>query len=191
MKNSRLFTLITVFALIFSVCAFSGCKDNDSGDTTPPTPALEYLDNEDGVTLSVAGIGTITDTDIVIPSEYNGKAVTGILKNAFLNNTTIAFVSIPSSVTIIGQSAFNGCSNLNKIIYNGTKTQWGSVTKGTKAFLNMGTSTIGCSDGLVSTYRLRLPFNRHQIDPDYLLVGKDKFKDFPAIKDRFKDFLKQ
>ena len=62
----------------------------------------------------VSGIGTCTDTDIVIPSEYNGKPVKSISNDAF-ENSRITSVLIPDSVTFIGNNAFSWCKNLASI----------------------------------------------------------------------------
>ena len=63
---------------------------------------------------------TITDcevwaTDVVIPSEIDGKAVTGIRNTAFYNCRSLTSVTIPDSVTNIGASAFEGCNGLTSI----------------------------------------------------------------------------
>lgn len=49
---------------------------------------LEFVSNEDG-TCTVSGIGTCTDTDIKIPSVYNGEKVTGIGDEAFFECSNI------------------------------------------------------------------------------------------------------
>ena len=61
---------------------------------------------------SVWGIGTATDTNIIIPSTYNGKPVIEINKDAFKDCTNIKSVTIPSSVLDIGSNAFSGCTSL-------------------------------------------------------------------------------
>ena len=58
----------------------------------------------------VNGLGTATDTDIVIPSVYQNGPVTKIVDGAFKGNaiwlTNITSVSIPKSVIEIGSTAF-------------------------------------------------------------------------------------
>lgn len=57
---------------------------------------------------------------LVIPSSitYNGSvySVVEISSNAFFDCTNLLSVTVPSSVTFIGENAFRGCSNLNELI---------------------------------------------------------------------------
>lgn len=66
-----------------------------------------YLDG-----YKVVDIGTCTDTDIFIPSTYNGKPVIRIGYNAFSGIKSINSVKIPSSVMFVEPMAFGECSNL-------------------------------------------------------------------------------
>ena len=59
--------------------------------------------------------GTLPST-VIIPSTYNGKAVTKIGFAAFENHTEIAQVIIPEGVTSIGSCAFEDCSSLTSVI---------------------------------------------------------------------------
>ena len=52
---------------------------------------------------------------VVIPSEYEGGAVTSIGSAAFEEYTDLTFVTIPDSVTSIGDEAFRGCSGLTSV----------------------------------------------------------------------------
>ena len=73
---------------------------------------LQYALNEDEASYSVTGIGECTDTDIVIPSKYEGKPVTGIGAQAFYENIDLISVKIPDSVASIGKNAFSNCFSL-------------------------------------------------------------------------------
>ena len=78
------------------------------------TAGLEYIvGNEDDV-LIVAGMGTSTETDVVIPSTHNGKSVTKIASGAFANRP-IASVVIPESVTRIEDRTFSNCRSLKSV----------------------------------------------------------------------------
>ena len=73
---------------------------------------LEYTSNGDG-TCYVSGIGTCTDTDIVIPEiSPEGWTVTGIGERAFYNCTNMHTILIPKSVKEVCKHAFAYCSSL-------------------------------------------------------------------------------
>ena len=78
---------------------------------------LAYNLSSDETYYIVSGIGTCTDTDIIIPSEYNGKPVKKIADGAFLGNSNLKSITIPSSVTSIGESAFEYCTRLTSVTF--------------------------------------------------------------------------
>lgn len=84
---------------------------------------FEYSENlTDGevTSYSIKGIGSVTNTDLVFPDNYNGKPVTLISSDAFKDNTTITSIVIPDNYTSIGMNAFRGCTALESaIIGNG------------------------------------------------------------------------
>ena len=69
-----------------------------------------------GGNCRVSGIGTCTDTNVIIP-DYSpkGDKVTEIADEAFQNNYNITTVKIPDSVTYIGKNAFKYCHQLTSI----------------------------------------------------------------------------
>ena len=78
---------------------------------------LAFKSNGDG-TCSVSGIGTCTDTEIVIPSvSPMGDAVTSIDSFAFRDCNNLTSITIPESVTSIeyGANIFSYCANLSSI----------------------------------------------------------------------------
>ena len=89
---------------------------------------LEFRSNGDG-TCYVVGIGTCTDTDVVIPSVYNGERVTGIGDEAFRFGKLTSVV-IPDGVTNIGTAAFSGCNSLLSIAIPDGVTSIGSTAFG-------------------------------------------------------------
>ena len=56
-----------------------------------------------------------SDKEVIIPAEYNGLPVTRIGEQAFSQNDQITSVLLPSTVTVIGESAFWCCKNLSNI----------------------------------------------------------------------------
>ena len=72
---------------------------------------LDYELDSITSTYIVTGIGSCTDTEIYIPPEYNGIAVTEIYKYAF-NSADVTKIVVPASVEWIGQGAFSACPSL-------------------------------------------------------------------------------
>lgn len=78
------------------------------------TEGLEYYPLPDGTYGVMAGTTKYLD-EIIIPSEYNGKAVTQILPEAFYAAGNLTAITIPNSITSIGDSAFQGCAGLTSV----------------------------------------------------------------------------
>ena len=83
---------------------------------------LSFAINDNG-SYTLTGIGTCTDTDIVIPRTYLGVPVTAIGSGAFHSNETLTSVLIPDGVQTIGSSAFYGCKNLKSVTVPDTVTE--------------------------------------------------------------------
>ena len=58
----------------------------------------------EGNTYTVSGIGTCTDTEILIPLTFNGLPVVAVNAGAFFDNTAITSVVLPDGITSIGES---------------------------------------------------------------------------------------
>ena len=114
-------------------------------------------------------------SEIVIPSTYNGKAVTSILPEGFAYCVNLTSITIPNSVTSIGDYAFyrcssltsvtigNGvtsiggyafeyCSSLTSINYGGTQAQWSAITKDTDWDVFCDNYTVTCTDGTLTKW---------------------------------------
>lgn len=81
--------------------------------TCPYVEGSKGVDITNGVVTSFYGCN---DKNIVIPSYYDGYAVTSIAWDAASNNDKIESVVIPDSVVLIGSSAFANCNNLKKVV---------------------------------------------------------------------------
>ncbi|MGN1042405.1 MAG: leucine-rich repeat domain-containing protein, partial [Christensenellales bacterium] len=88
------------------------------------TEGLSYSLSADETSYTVVGIGTATDTEIVIPSRYNGLPVTNIGGGAFLSCNSMTSITIPAGVTSIEMGAFDDCSGLTTIYYRGNIASW-------------------------------------------------------------------
>ena len=90
------------------------CGDNIDIDTPDGYFIFTLLDND---TYSVkAKDANDMPSKIVIPSIYNGKAVTSIGTSAFYGCKSLTSVVIPDSVTSIGYQAFKNCSGLTNVV---------------------------------------------------------------------------
>ena len=85
---------------------------------------LEFTLNSDKKSYSVSGIGACTDTNIAIPSVYNNLPVTRIGDYAF-DYYSLTDITIPSSVTSIGDCAFARCYSLTNITISSSVTSIG------------------------------------------------------------------
>ena len=136
--TNKILVLLLMLALALSALAFTAC--------TPSRGKMSFILNEDGESYTVNVLrGTATYTELEIPATYKNKPVTTIGTGAFagskLRNITIpnsitsigenAFsccleltsITIPDSVTSIGPDAFGGCSNLESVtLGNGLKS---------------------------------------------------------------------
>lgn len=82
----------------------------------PDTPdSVEYTLNSDGESYSISKTSAFNETELIIPSQYNGKPVTTIGYSGFSNCDSLTSVIIPNSVTSIRDYAFSYCSSLKSI----------------------------------------------------------------------------
>ena len=111
---------------------------------------LKYSLNSDGTAYTVTGIGTCTDTEIIIPSEYNAKPVTSIGYNAFSGCTGLTSITIPDSVTSIGGGAFRNCTGLTSIIVVEGNSKYHSAGN---CIIETATNTLilGCKTSVIPT----------------------------------------
>ncbi len=91
-----------------------------------PAQSLAFNLSNDGTYYIVTGIGTWTDSSLVIPDTYKGLPVTSIDNSAFDGCTSLTSVTIPDSITSIGSQAFWGCSSLTSVTIGKGVTSIGS-----------------------------------------------------------------
>jgi hypothetical protein len=108
----------------------------------------DYTFYEDGDTVYLMGY-TGNSNEITLTNDYNGKnyeiykyafydcsgltsvsipdSVTTIGEYAFFFCSSLTSVTIPDSVTSIGNSAFYDCKSLTSVYYCGTEEEWNSI----------------------------------------------------------------
>ena len=69
-------------------------------------------------TYTLKGLGKCTDSDVVIPSLYNGYPVTEIGGNILPSNDTAMSITIPSSITKISDYAFSNYTALQRLTFS-------------------------------------------------------------------------
>ena len=79
---------------------------------------LAYEVNSDGQTCTVTGIGSCTDTHVVIPSAIDGYTVTKIANRAFEHCLQMTAITLPDTIKTIGNGIFNNATNLHTVYYN-------------------------------------------------------------------------
>ena len=61
-------------------------------------------------------------------------------------------IVIPESVITIDSCAFEGCTGLTSITFEGTVEQWNAISKDNNWNFNLPATEVICSDGVVSLY---------------------------------------
>ncbi|MBP5255399.1 MAG: leucine-rich repeat protein [Lachnospiraceae bacterium] len=117
--RDSLFAILS--AIIFAFSTFFLPPAPEPGPAPDPpvqlaeSEGLAFTLSEDGESYGLAGIGSCTDTVVVIPRLYEGKPVTEVLGNAFNRNPDITEVIFPDTLVTIGKDAFYGCPALEHI----------------------------------------------------------------------------
>lgn len=88
------------------VSAIPAAADGTSGDYT-------YEVDEETLKGYITGY-TGKDKEITIPEELDGTVIAGISADTFYNCDTLEKITIPASITEIGESAFYDCDNLKE-----------------------------------------------------------------------------
>lgn len=124
----KIITLFICFIFVFSLVSCGKNRgekldeDKFNYETLPQTDAVVSHGEWNGFSYTVGSEGyasiaayTGSDTNLVIPEEIDGKPITNISKGAFHENKAITSVSIPDSVTAIGDEAFYLCESLETV----------------------------------------------------------------------------
>ena len=122
-------TMALLLSFVFVACDKK--KDEPAPpQNTSPSEGLEYSFDKYGSHYGyvVTDIGSCTDNNVIIPSEYKSRTVKSIGDNAFKDCIGITSITIPDSVTSIGNEAFSGCTKLENIYYTGDIASWCKIS---------------------------------------------------------------
>ena len=139
-----------------------------SGDCT-------YLLDWQGMQATVLDVCYEESTEMVIPDEFEEEIdyqrwtfqVTGIEPDACRGNTVLGSVEIGENVEFIGDDAFRGCTQLNKIVIRTKKLN--AETFGENAFAEISSNAaFSCPESKLEEYRTIL---QERLGPDITVTG--------------------
>jgi hypothetical protein len=136
---------------------------------------LTYSINNETVTIT--GCKNTISGDHIIPDTIEGYPVTSISNNVFNSDTltsitipdsvtsigegafsyctSLTSITIPSSVTSIGIYAFDGCTKLRKVYYGGTQQEWQDLRNNNEeGNSSLFQATIHCNQSFDTLSRL-------------------------------------
>lgn len=121
-------------SVVASDTAVTATEEKTSNKTVSVSGAKYTVTDTDKKTVEYKAPTNTKKTSVTVPSQVTIEGtkyqVTSIAKNAFKNNKKLRSVTIGSHVKKIGAGAFQGCSNLKKIIVKSKKL----TSIGAKAF---------------------------------------------------------
>lgn len=110
---------IVLFAVLLMSFLLVACQNETTEDEAETSPALKNLDfyvlSDGTYGVKVKEAEALTLEELVIPSTYDGNAVTELADEAFKNCRSLKTVTIPDSVKHIGVNAFVGCDALESM----------------------------------------------------------------------------
>ena len=133
-KSTKIVSLVLIFILLFSAATLTACKknmvevlDESYSDESSDDTYIDITDEssaDDDISANLFFMPLSNDTygvtagnsryleEIVIPAKYNGKPVTAILENAFNGAQNLKKITVPDSITSVGDNAFTNCNSL-------------------------------------------------------------------------------
>ena len=136
--------------------AFEGCRNlKYTGGEYLPSSNNEYF----ALVKPNSNTVSINDNTVIIGEK------------AFYEHTTLTSITIPGSVTYINKSAFEGCSNLTQVIYNGSNSDriyyercFARCTGFDELTITACKTLMNCLQGCTSLRSLSIPFSGTLID---------------------------
>lgn len=130
MKKFKILMLLGL-VLLFAA-TLMGCEASEKAfeEVSNGSAGLIYRLSDDGSSYILSDCSPNADAEVIIPSTYKNKPVTGIDDNVFANmwkyDCNIISVIIPDSVTSIGSGAFSQCFRLESVTIGNGVTSIGA-----------------------------------------------------------------
>ncbi|MBR2967873.1 MAG: leucine-rich repeat domain-containing protein [Clostridia bacterium] len=138
MNKRKIVLMLSVFFIISFSFGLIACEK--------PTEGLVFEITEGGYTV-VDYDGS--DTNVIIPSKYNGKPIVGIGHSAFAGCLHLESISISDSVKSIASEAFDDCDNLAKVNYLTEESYFDGIQNWAQiAFADMESNPLNCGANL-------------------------------------------
>lgn len=163
MNKKRFMLLCALLCVLAATFVLSACQIEDGPDISEVTPGepFDYVSLYDG-NYMVSAKAKYLGKEVEIPSTYNGgrviavndfsgatmekvilpDTIESISADAFANCKSLKVVQIGSGLKYINVRAFDGCTSLVSIMYNGNFEQWSQITKCTDWDRDTGNYTI-------------------------------------------------
>ena len=117
--------MILLFCLLFLIFVPCMAQDPESEPEVYTYNNWSYIQNEIGWTLTEYNGD---ETVITVPSYISYKPVTELGPEIFMNNMKLEQVTIPDTVSVIGNNAFYGCISLRKVRLSNALTKLNTGT---------------------------------------------------------------
>ena len=101
--------LAFLIALLSIICLFTSCSSDVEVE------GLKFYPQDDGSFYVGCDSEVFSATELVIPAFYKGRPVTGIAERGFLSCTALTSVTLPKTIRVIDDEAFDYCKNLKSV----------------------------------------------------------------------------
>ena len=150
-NNTNHYTNTEFFAASgYDLCTGWGTPNGSSLiNALAPIVVYAYVTNNGAITITgYTGSGGA----LTVPNAINGLPVTGIGDDSFTDNINVTSVTIPSSVTNIGNQVFLGCTSLTAITVVTNNPAYSSVAG--VLFDKSQTTLLQCPGGIAGGYAI-------------------------------------
>lgn len=102
---------VFLFCLMLFISVFPAMAQDNAPETFS-SGDWDYIENKTGITLTKYKGNEI---NLEIPGELDGKIVTQLEKELFMNNMALESVTMPNTIVSTGANVFNGCAALKNV----------------------------------------------------------------------------